>query len=83
MPGVFAPQADWQALLPAELDLFDQVQLKAVIEVCRQSDSLSDAGRRLFGVSRQAKAQPNDADRLRKYLARFALDWKQVASVQA
>ncbi|WP_456026215.1 RNA repair transcriptional activator RtcR [Pseudomonas capeferrum] len=81
--GLSAPQAEWQALLPAELDLFDQVQLKAVIEVCRQSDSLSDAGRRLFGVSRQAKAQPNDADRLRKYLARFGLDWKQVASVEA
>lgn len=66
------------ALLPADLDLFDQLQLKAVIEVCLQSDSLSDAGRRLFGVSRQAKAQPNDADRLRKYLARFAIDWKQL-----
>lgn len=66
------------ALLPADLDLFDQLQLKAVIEVCVQSDSLSDAGRRLFGVSRQAKAQPNDADRLRKYLARFAIDWKQL-----
>ncbi|KAA6173057.1 MULTISPECIES: RNA repair transcriptional activator RtcR [Pseudomonas] len=65
-------------LLPADLDLFDQLQLKAVIDVCLQSDSLSDAGRRLFGVSRQAKAQPNDADRLRKYLARFAIDWKQL-----
>ncbi|PMV22297.1 MULTISPECIES: RNA repair transcriptional activator RtcR [unclassified Pseudomonas] len=66
------------ALLPPDLDLFDQLQLKAVIDVCLQSDSLSDAGRRLFGVSRQAKAQPNDADRLRKYLARFAIDWKQL-----
>jgi len=62
-----------------EMDLFDRLQLKAVLDVCRQADSLSDAGRRLFGVSRQAKAQPNDADRLRKYLARFALDWKQVS----
>lgn len=65
-------------MLPADLDLFDQLQLKAVIDVCLQSDSLSDAGRRLFGVSRQAKAQPNDADRLRKYLARFSIDWKQL-----
>ena len=66
------------ALLPADLDLFDRLQLKAVLDVCRQSDSLSDAGRRLFGVSRQAKAQPNDADRLRKYLARFSIEWKQL-----
>ena len=57
------------------MDLFDRLQLKAVIEVCRQADSLSDAGRQLFGISRQAKAQPNDADRLRKYLARFGLEW--------
>lgn len=62
-----------------DIDLFDRLQLKAVLDVCRQSDSLSDAGRRLFGVSRQAKTQPNDADRLRKYLARFSLDWKQVS----
>ncbi|MGN7742563.1 RNA repair transcriptional activator RtcR [Pseudomonas sp. 22526] len=64
----------------AELDLFDRLQLQAVIEVCRQADSLSDAGRKLFGVSRQTKAQPNDADRLRKYLARFGLDWKQIVA---
>ena len=47
-----------------------------MIEVCRQADSLSEAGRRLYQVSRLAKAQPNDADRLRKYLARFGLDWQ-------
>ncbi len=70
--------SETDALLPADLDLFDRLQLKAVLDVCRQSDSLSDAGRRLFGVSRQAKAQPNDADRLRKYLARFSIDWKQL-----
>lgn len=65
----------------AELDLFDRLQLQAVIAVCRQADSLSDAGRRLFDVSRQAKAQANDADRLRKYLARFGLDWASLRRV--
>ena len=57
------------------LDLFDRLQLEAVIGVCRQARSLSDAGRQLFAVSRQEKQNPNDADRLRKYLARFGLDW--------
>ena len=60
-----------------ELDLFDRVQLQAVIEVCGQARSLSEAGRLLFAVSRQAKQSPNDADRLRKYLARFGLVWDQ------
>ena len=64
----------------AGLDLFDRLQLRAVLEVCRQADSLSDAGRRLYQVSRLSKAQPNDADRLRKYLARFGLEWKDLHS---
>jgi transcriptional regulatory protein RtcR len=72
------------ALLPRErlitLDLFDRHQLGAVVDVCRRSRSLSAAGRELFAVSRQAKASPNDADRLRKYLARFGLAWHDVAS---
>ncbi len=40
--------------------------------------TLSEAGRRLFGVSRSRKKVPNDADRLRKYLARFALEWSDL-----
>lgn len=59
----------------ASIDLFDQAQLASVISVCRLSTSLSDAGRKLFAASRLSKAQPNDADRLRKYLARFGLSW--------
>lgn len=62
----------------AELDLFDRVQLAAVVEVCRESRSLSAAGRRLFAVSRTRRSGPNDADRLRKYLARHGLDWAAV-----
>lgn len=58
------------------LDLFDRCQLDTVLRVCGDSASLSEAGRRLFSESRQAKKQANDADRLRKYLARFGLDWE-------
>jgi len=59
----------------AQLDRFDALQLQAVVRVCRAAKSLSEAGRSLFAVSRQAKRQPNDADRLKKYLARFGLAW--------
>lgn len=62
----------------ANLDRFDQVQLEDVVRVCRSSRSLSDAGRTLFAASRQLRASTNDADRLRKYLARFGLDWEQI-----
>jgi transcriptional regulatory protein RtcR len=63
----------------AELDRFDLVQLAEAIRVCRESKTLSEAGRRLFGVSRTRKASPNDADRLRKYLGRFSLNWDDLA----
>lgn len=60
------------------LDLFDRLQLEEVVKVCRQSRTLSEAGRKLFGASRGKKRTANDADRLRKYLARFGLEWSKV-----
>lgn len=60
------------------MDLFDQLQLAAVLQVCRQARTLSDAGRQLFQASRAQRTVVNDADRLRKYLARFGLDWERV-----
>ncbi len=60
------------------IDLFDRAQLAETVRVCRNATSLSDAGRTLFAVSRQQRKTTNDADRLRKYLARFDLDWDAV-----
>jgi transcriptional regulatory protein RtcR len=60
----------------AELDLFDRVQLLEVLRICAECRSLSEAGRRLFERSRARKRSSNDADRLRKYLARFGLDFE-------
>ncbi|AMP02457.1 RNA repair transcriptional activator RtcR [Collimonas pratensis] len=62
-----------------QMDLFDIMQLQAVIEICRRSKTMSDAGRKLFAASRSAKEKPNDADRLKKYLAKFGLGWEAVA----
>jgi transcriptional regulatory protein RtcR len=59
----------------APLDRFDQSQLEDVLAVCATARSLSEAGRLLFAVSREQKSSTNDADRLRKYLARFGLAW--------
>jgi transcriptional regulatory protein RtcR len=61
-----------------KLDLFDQAQLAFVIRVCRESATLSDAGRKLFAATRQNRKTANDADRLRKYMARFELNWERV-----
>jgi transcriptional regulatory protein RtcR len=62
----------------ADLDRFDRVQLADVLAVCRRSRSLSEAGRELFAESRKKKTSGNDADRLRKYLARFGVSWGEI-----
>jgi transcriptional regulatory protein RtcR len=61
----------------AQLDPFDRVQLAYVVGVCQESRNQSDAGRKLFQVSRLKRKQTNDADRLSKYLARFGLTWAE------
>ncbi len=75
-----------EALLGAErlaaIDLFDRAQLATVVDICRQSISLSAAGRRLFAASRLQKTSGNDADRLRKYLARFGLSFEELGRTQ-
>ncbi len=65
------------------LDRFDCVQLAEAIRICSGSKTLSEAGRRLFGVSRTRKKSSNDADRLRKYLSRFGLSWDDLHDAPA
>ncbi len=71
-----------EAILGAEayagLDRFDRAQLAEVVSVCAESRSLSEAGRELFAESRKRKKSSNDADRLRKYLARFDLSFDRI-----
>src|SRR5262245_19920996 len=62
----------------ASLDRFDRAQLEDVLSVCRMAATLSAAGRTLFDRSRERKKIANDADRLRKYLARFDLEWGEL-----
>ena len=70
-----------QVLTPevlAELDPFHRVQLSYVAAVCRRSKSLSDAGREIFAISRSKRSVTNDADRLKKYLAKFDLKFESL-----
>jgi transcriptional regulatory protein RtcR len=77
-----AETVDLEALISEEslasMDLFDRVQLEAVVAVCRASRTLSDAGRKLFDRSRTQRSVVNDADRLRKYLQKHGLSWEAV-----
>lgn len=66
------------AVQAAQLDRFEKSQLADVLKVCRKSKSLSEAGRKVFAVSRKNKKQANDSDRLRKYLAKYNIKWKDI-----
>jgi transcriptional regulatory protein RtcR len=63
-----------------QLDSFDKQQLEFVIDTCRRSQSLSEAGRQLFDKSRLQKASTNDGHRLRQYLAKFGLKFDELGS---
>ena len=58
------------------LDLFDQIQLEQVIQTCKQSKSMADAGRKLFNKSRLLKTASNDSQRLNVYLKKYGLSFK-------
>lgn len=60
------------------LDLFTRLQLAAVLRVCRSSRTLSEAGRLLFAQGAKDGKKLNHADRLRKYLSRFGIDWRSL-----
>ena len=60
------------------IDRFDLVQLAEVIRTCQSSSSMSEAGRKLFSASRVQKKSSNDADRIKKYLDRFGLRFKEL-----
>ncbi len=74
-----------EALLGAEgaaaLDRFDRVQLADVLQVIKESSSLSAAGRALFAESREKRKSVNDGDRLRKYLAKFGITLARLKEV--
>ncbi len=63
-----------------QLDRFDYVQLAEVLRVCAAAPSLSAAGRTLFAFTLSQRKTSNDADRLRKYLARFNLQFEDIAA---
>lgn len=61
-----------------QFDDFDLAQLAHVVNVCRESESMADAARKLFAVSIKAKTSSNNTDRLSKYLSKFGLKFKQL-----
>lgn len=64
----------------ANLDEFDKIQLAGVIYACQlgrqQHKTQAEMGRQLFAQSRKQLKNPNDSDRLRKFLLKFGLKYE-------
>ena len=59
-------------------DSFDLVQLEYAVKICQESETISEAGRKLFPVSRTLRKTRNDTDRLTKYLAKYNLTFDKI-----
>ncbi|MCW8875468.1 MAG: RNA repair transcriptional activator RtcR [Kangiellaceae bacterium] len=56
-----------------EIDLYEHYSLAGISEVCKQSKSMADAGRKLFNRSRLTKSSTNDSHRLKQLLSKYEL----------
>ncbi|NRD70291.1 sigma 54-interacting transcriptional regulator [Psychrobacter okhotskensis] len=61
------------------IDPFDAIQLAYVINVCIDHKNQAAAGRYLYANSRNKLKNPNDSDRLRKYLMKFGLKFDELS----
>lgn len=61
-----------------ELDLFDHIQIAGIVEVCKTSKSMADAGRKLFNWSRLQKSSVNDSHRVKQLLGRYGLEFQKL-----
>lgn len=75
---------EWQSSISVsdyiaeEIDLFEQFQLSGVIKICKQSKTIAEAGRKLFNISRLSKNSTNDSHRLKQFLNKYKLSFKDL-----
>ncbi|WNO10843.1 RNA repair transcriptional activator RtcR [Teredinibacter sp. KSP-S5-2] len=62
----------------SQLDLYDQIILAGITNVCRNSSSMAEAGRTLFNLSRTAKKSTNDSHRIRQLLEKYGVSFDEL-----
>ncbi|VUD67442.1 Nitric oxide reductase transcription regulator NorR2 [Thalassocella blandensis] len=63
---------------------FDNYELAALtyaVNVCRESASMAEAGRKLFNVSRESKSSNNDSHRIKQLLQKFNITFHDIKSL--
>ena len=70
------------SILPADklhtLDNYDIGILSTIIGTCKRSNSMADAGRKLFNISRTQKSSTNDSHRIKKILEKYELSFDDI-----
>ncbi|WP_076719518.1 RNA repair transcriptional activator RtcR [Motiliproteus sp. MSK22-1] len=56
-----------------KIDHYEQLSLAGLIETCQASNSMAEAGRKLFNVSRVTKKSHNDSHRVKQLLEKYAI----------
>lgn len=60
------------------LDLYDQIILAGITDVCLNSNSMAKAGRTLFNQSRTSKKSSNDSHRVRQLLEKYGVSFDEL-----
>ncbi|MBB3061091.1 hypothetical protein [Microbulbifer rhizosphaerae] len=80
----YSPKPEIERVLGAgsgeEMDYYDQLKLAALIEICKNSNSMAEAGRRLFNVSRKAKKSNNDSHRVKQLLGKYGIKFEDLTA---
>jgi len=64
------------------MDYYEQIKLAGLVEICQRSDSMAEAGRTLFQISRLEKSSSNDSHRIKQLLAKHRLQFKDLKNNQ-
>ncbi len=63
------------------IDYYEQLKLANLIQVCQNSRSMADAGRKLFNISRKTKKSNNDSHRVKQLLEKYKISFEDISAV--
>jgi transcriptional regulatory protein RtcR len=61
-----------------KMDLYEQIQLAGILQACKSANSMAEAGRKLFNISRQEKSSSNDSHRVRHLLGKYNIRFEDI-----
>ena len=66
----------------SKLDVYDHILINGIIEVCANSRSMAEAGRKLFNHSRTRKSSSNDSHRVKQILDKYGIRFDELDSLK-